>query len=258
MRRLAAAALLLLLTACSGGDDEAEIWQPSPDDRWAIQYSGELDVPDGVDVIDVDMQETPASVIDDLHADGLEVVCYISAGSWEPYRDDADDYPEEILGESYEGWEDERWFDIRSEALRPLLSARIETAREKGCDGIDPDNVNGYQNDTGFDLTADDQLEFNRWLFDEVHSHGMAVGLKNDLDQAAELVDHVEFQVNEECIQFDDCAALSVFVDAGKPVWSIEYEGDPESVCATATDLGFATWIKDLSLDAGGTECPLP
>lgn len=204
------------------------------------------------------MEETSASVIEGLHDDGLRVVCYLSAGSWEPYRSDAADFPSSLLGEAYEGFEDERWFDIRSAALRPLLTARIERAAEKGCDAVDPDNVNGFENDTGFPLTALDQLVFNRWLFAEVHDHGMAVGLKNDLAQAAELVDEVEFQVNEECIQYDDCADLSVFTDAHKPVWSIEYSGAPSSVCAEAERLGFATWIKDLTLSAEGHECPVP
>ena len=87
----------------------------------------------------------------------------------------------------------------------------------------------------------------------------MAVGLKNDLAQAAELVDDVEFQVNEECIQYDDCEPLAVFVEADKPVWSIEYEGSPVvRLPRQAEDLGFATWIKPMTLDAPGHECPIP
>jgi hypothetical protein len=252
-------ALLLVLTACGiAASDDETIWQPSPSDRWHIQYTGSLSVPDGVDVVNIDMEETSSSVIAGLHDDGIRVVCYLSAGSWEPYRSDASAFPDSILGNAYEGFEDERWFDIRSPELRPLLAARIARAAEKGCDAVDPDNVNGFENDTGFPLTAGDQLAFNRWLFAEVHDHGMAVGLKNDLAQAAELVDEVEFQVNEECIQYDDCSALAVFVDADKPVWSIEYQGTPSSVCPEAERLGFATWIKDPSLSAEGHECPVP
>lgn len=258
VRRLALL-LVVALAACGGGGDGASsIWQPSPADRWHIQYAGELEVPEGVDVVDLDMEETSASTIAALHDDGIRVVCYISAGSWEPYRSDAAAFPSDLLGEAYEGWEDERWFDIRAPELRPLLADRIERAADKGCDALDPDNVNGFENDTGFPLTADDQLAFNRWLFAEAHRHGLAVGLKNDLAQAAELVDHVEFQVNEECIQYDDCAALDVFTDAGKPVWNIEYEGTPAAVCAAAAEHRLTTWLKDPSLSAAGHECPTP
>jgi hypothetical protein len=262
---LVTGSLLCALAACGSSSPDAGsaapadgIWRPSPSDRWHIQYAGPLDVPDGVDVVDLDMEDTPASVIADLQDDGTRVVCYLSAGSWEPYRSDASDFPDALLGEAYEGFEDERWLDIRAPSLRPLLTARIEAAADKGCDGVDPDNVNGFENDTGFPLTADDQLAFNRWLFAEVHDHGMAVGLKTDRSQAAELVDEVDFHVDEECIQYDDCAPLEVFVDAGKPVWSIEYQGSPESVCARARSSGFATWIKTLDLTAEGHECPLP
>lgn len=257
MRRHLVILVVLVVASCGGGDDDA-IWQPSLADRWHIQYSGELEVPEGVDVVDIDMEETSEATISGLQDDGIRVVCYLSAGSWEPYRDDADDFPDELLGEAYVGFEDERWLDIRAPALRPLLTARIATAADKGCDAVDPDNVNGYQNETGFPLTADDQLEFNSWLFAEVHDHGMAVGLKNDLDQVDELVDDVEFQVNEECLQYGDCDPLSAFVDVGKPVWSIEYEGEASIVCPRAQAHRFATWIKDMSLSAEGHECPLP
>lgn len=232
-------------------------WRPAPGATWAIQYSGELDVPDGVDVIDLDAEETSAATIEALHGRGVRVVCYLSAGSWEPYRADADAFPDEVRGRAYEGFEDERWLDVRSPAVRPLVAARIARAAEKGCDAVDPDNVNGSENDTGFPLTEADQVAYDRWLFDEVHRAGMAVGLKNGLDLVPQLIGWVDFQVDEECIEQGTCDALAPFVEAGKPVWSIEYTGDPAVVCAEAADLGFATVIKDLDLGPGGTACPV-
>ncbi len=38
------------------------------------------------------------------------------------------------------------------------MEARLGLATRKGCDGVDLDNVNGYDNDTGFPLTYDDQI----------------------------------------------------------------------------------------------------
>jgi len=232
-------------------------WKPEPGQPWHVQYAGDLAVPDGVEVVNLDMEETSGEVISDLQGQGIRVVCYLSAGSWEPYRADADDFPDEILGDAYEGFEDERWLDIRSSELRPLLAARITRAVEKGCDAIDPDNVNGFENETGFPLTVEDQITFNRWLFDEVHRAGVAVGLKNGLSQVDELIGWVEFQVNEECIEQDDCRALEPFVAADKPVYSIEYAGDPGEVCTEAARLGFATVIKDLDLGPDGHACPV-
>ena len=57
-----------------------------------------------------------------LHAQGRKVICYFSAGSWEPYRPDSGDYPNEVMGGPVEGWPDERWLDVRRvDLLRPLL-----------------------------------------------------------------------------------------------------------------------------------------
>ena len=64
-----------------------------------------------------------------------------------------------MLGKQYEGFPEERWLDIRRiDLLAPILRARIDACRAKGFDGVDPDNLNGFENDTGFPLTATDQL----------------------------------------------------------------------------------------------------
>ena len=59
------------------------------------------------------------------------------------------------------------------------MLARLDLAQQRGCDGVEPDNVQSYDDDTGFELTAADQLAFNRRVADEAHARGLAVGLKN-------------------------------------------------------------------------------
>ena len=94
-----------------------------------------------------------------LHALGREVVCYVSAGSYEDWRPDAAQSPAAVKGEGLSGSPGEQWLDIANGyALRPLIEARIDLCRSKGFDGIELDNVDGYQNDAGFPLTANDQL----------------------------------------------------------------------------------------------------
>jgi hypothetical protein len=53
---------------------------------------------------DVDLYETPQSVIDGLRAQGSKVACYFSAGSYENWRDDAHLFPKEVLGNDMKGW----------------------------------------------------------------------------------------------------------------------------------------------------------
>lgn len=150
-------------------------------------------------------------------------MCYFSAGSWENWRPDAQDYPTDILGNDYDGWPGEKWVDIRDDRLKPILTARLDLARNKGCDGVDPDNVNGYDNDTGFPITAPDQLAFNRWLAQQAHDRGLFIALKNNSNQAADLVNDFDAVVSEECYVHDKCDLFNPFLSANKPVWNIEY-----------------------------------
>jgi hypothetical protein len=127
--------------------------------------------------------------------------------------------------------------------------------REKGFSAVDPDNVDGYANSTGFPLTGTDQLTFNRWLAATAHAHGLSIGLKNDLDQIPELVDDFDFAVNEQCYQYVECSAMRPFTDAGKAVFHIEYSTSPTSYCPMTTAMGFSSLLKDLSLSATRRAC---
>jgi len=69
--------------------------------------------------------------------------------------------------------------------------------KEKGCDGVEPDNVDGYTNDTGFNLTSNDQIQYNKFLANEAHQRGLSIGLKNNLDQIEVLEPFFDFAVNE-------------------------------------------------------------
>jgi hypothetical protein len=279
---VAAVALLLVgavLTGCSSHGDAADrtagtpppathpaslpapvalppgAWRPRPGLTWQVQYAGRIDPTLDVDVFDVDSEDTSEVTVHRIHDHGGRVLCYFSAGSWEPYRSDKDRFAKAMIGRSYAGFRDERWVDIRVPVLRQILATRLDRAKAKGCDGVDPDNVNGYQSPTGFDLTAGEQLRFNVWLFNEAHRRGLAVALKNDLSQVDELVPYVDLQVNEECIEQQECGLLRPFTKAGKPVLSIEYRGSRAAVCAEADRLGFSTVRKHLSLNAWRDAC---
>ena len=75
---------------------------------------------------------------------GKKVICYFSAGSYEDWRPDASEFKKEDLGRDLDGWPGEKWLDLDSENVRRVMKGRVELAKEKGCDGVDPDNVDGY------------------------------------------------------------------------------------------------------------------
>jgi len=185
-----------------------------------------------------------------LHKKDRVVICYLSAGSWEEYRSDAENFPESVLGKPLDGWPDERWLDIREiDILAPLLRSRMDLAVAKGCDGIEPDNVDGYSNDSGFPLTSADQLRFNRWLSDEAHRRGLSIGLKNDLDQVNELVDDFDWALNEQCFFYNACELLYPFIVKGKAVFGVEYDLAQNQFCNKANAMNFDWLKKKLSLD---------
>lgn len=219
--------------------------------RMHIQYSGEIDLNQPVDAYNLDLFDTEPAVIQGLHDKGIFVMCYFSAGSFEDWREDAAQFPQEILGREMGGWPDEIWLDIRQiDLLKPIIESRLEITVQKGCDGVDPDNVNGFENETGFPLDYEDQLAFNIFLSNAAHERGLAIGLKNDLEQIPDLLPYFEWAINEECFSYKECEALSPFIQFGKPVFVIEYELAPQEFCPQAHELKFNAQQKDWELDA--------
>jgi hypothetical protein len=234
----------------------ATLWRPASGTTWQWQLSGALDTSVAVQVYDIDLFDNDASVVAALHAQGRRVVCYFSAGSHEPGRPDSGDFPAAVLGSALQGWPDERWLDIRRlDLLGPIMERRLDLCRQRGFDGVEADNVDGYSNGTGFPLTAADQLAYNRFLARAAHARGLSIGLKNDLAQVAELEPDFDFAVNEECFAFSECDLLAPFVRAGKAVLNVEYDLDTASFCADARRRGFSSMRKNLALDAFREPC---
>ncbi len=198
---------------------------------------------------DIDLFDAPQNVIDTLHAQGKVVICYMEVGGWENWRPDASQFPTSVIGRS-NGWAGEKWIDIRQiNELAPIMRARLDLAVSKRCDGIEPDLDDGYTNNTGFPLTYQDQITYNRWIAAEAHARNLSIGLKNDVEQAADLVHDFDWTLNEECHQYNECNLLSPFIKAGKAVFNAEYQGDPVTFCPAANIAGFSTLKLPLSLD---------
>ena len=240
--------------------DAGSWWQPEPGLSWQIQYTGEVDLSLNVDIYNLDLFETSAEEIEALHARGVLVICYLNAGAWEDWRPDSADFPEEVLGRDYTGWPGERWLDIRRmDALAPLITARLDLCAAKGFDGVDPDNLDGYTNATGFDLTADDQLAYNRWLAEAAHARGLGIGLKNDSDQAGELAAIFDWATVESCFNEGWYTQLAPFTETGKPIFAIEYTDNNIALtdfCDLAADLSIDALLKQRQLDGWREACP--
>ncbi|WP_327006500.1 endo alpha-1,4 polygalactosaminidase [Dactylosporangium sp. NBC_01737] len=231
-------------------------WKPAVGVTWQWQLTGTLDPSVAVDVYDVDAVTTSAADVARLKAAGRRVICYVNVGAHEDFRADAGNFPESVRGRGLEGWPGEKWLDIRRwDTLAPLLEARFKVCKDKGFDAVEPDNVDGYANNSGFPLTAADQLTFNRRVADLAHRLGLGVGLKNDVEQAQALEPAFDFAVNEECAHYDECDTLKVFIAAGKPVFHVEYDVDTAKFCPKTTALRFSSMKKKQDLDAWRQVC---
>ena len=261
MRRAIAVAVALALGACGAQSAEppaaaAGIWKPRPGVSWQIQLQGKVSLRHRARVYTVDGADSPASLVRSLHARGRKVVCYFSAGTYENYREDRAMIPDSVRGKTLADWPEEQWLDIRQiDALGPVIRSRLDTCRRKGFDGVDFDNVDGYTQDSGFPITADDQLRFNRFLAEEAHARGLAAGLKNDLEQIPALVRDFDFAINEQCFQFRECGRLRPFIGAGKAVFPLEYRIRPARFGPRARRLRFSSVYKRLSLRSYRVPC---
>ncbi|KTD36311.1 hypothetical protein Lnau_1295 [Legionella nautarum] len=221
--------------------------------KWNIILTKPLKFKESVPVYDIDGFDNTAETVAKIHAQNAKAICYINAGAWENWRPDKRDFPADLKGKT-NGWSGEKWLDIRQTTLlMPIMQARINMCKNKGFDAVDFDNVDGFRNKTGFPLTAADQAKYNSLLANMTHQAGLAVGLKNDLDQIELLEPYFDFAVNEQCFFYKECNQLTPFINANKAVLNIEYELKPSRFCAKAKSMYFSSIRKDLEL----TEVPV-
>ena len=242
---LACAALLLAV-----GQARAASWWTLPaHPTWYWQLTGTVNNNEPVEIYDIDGFENSAEEVALLHAQGKHVVCYIDVGTAEKFRPDYDEFPKSVLGKP-NGWPGERWLDIRQlSVLEPIMTKRFEMCKEKGFDAVEPDNMEGYANKTGFPLTAQEQLTYNLWVASEVHSLGMAVLQKNDGEQTVEQEPYFDGALSEECNQFDECSDFDPYLAVGKPVLNAEYKLKKRRFCAADEAAGIMGARFNLALN---------
>jgi len=241
-------------------------WQPAVGTKWQIilksgdaaPISTSVDAP----IYDIDLFDNNKTVISDLQKMGRKVICYFSAGSFEDWRVDAGDFHPADKGLELDGWPGEKWLNVTSPNVRKIMEARLDIAVEKGCDGVDPDNIDGYDNKNGLDLTEAQAIDYVNWLASQSHSRGLSVGLKNGGGIIDSVIDNMQWCVNEQCGEFKECDTYASFIQADKPVFHIEYpKGDStndnesvttsqaKSACTANSSGNFSTVIKNMDLD---------
>ncbi len=203
-----------------------------------------------VDAYDIDGFEASQLEVDALHNKGIHVICYIDVGTYEPFRPDAESFPASVQGSSVEGFTEEKWLDVRQlSTLEPIMAQRIQMCKEKGFDAVEPDNIDGWENDTGFPLTAADSNTYDEWVAGEVHAQGMAVFQKNDGEQTNVLDSSFDGAVSEQCNEFNECSNFEPYLAKGEPVLNAEYNVATSAFCPSDLATGIEGARFGINLD---------
>ncbi|KAH8725337.1 glycoside hydrolase superfamily [Phaeosphaeriaceae sp. PMI808] len=217
--------------------------------------------PTDAPVWDIDLFDSPASTIKSFKAAGKIVICYFSAGTAEDWREDYRTFPAGDLGKVLPEWPNEKWVRTGSQSIRRIMATRIKLAADKGCDAIDPDNIDGYQNDNGLNLRNTDAIDYMKWMKQEAAKYGMQIGLKNSVDIVNTLAPIMDFAVNEQCAQLGECRVYDQFLTLNKPVFHIEYPTPLNEAatrgnsCTGAGVNGTSTILKDVKLNGKTYYC---
>ncbi|KAG8630989.1 hypothetical protein KVT40_000129 [Elsinoe batatas] len=254
---------------------QSQIWQPSAGTTWQYVLGHRVKLDHTIEQTSVwiiDLFDTAADDVAELHRRGRKVIAYFSAGSYENWRPDATRFPAPDMGKKLDDWEGEKWIRTSSPSVREIMTARMDLAVQKGFDGIDPDNVDGYDNKNGLGLTKNDAVDYVLWLAREAHSRGLAVGLKNANDIIPRVIREMQWCVQEQCVQYGDEDEYLPFIRQGKPVFHVEYPkgedtdskkcnnekevtGKQLQKCIRAREMGFSTIIKNIKLDQWIQRC---
>lgn len=159
------------------------------------------------DFVVFDLLDTPAADFTTCADMGAQMLCYFSS-QYEEWRDDADSFG--ALGEMLDGWPGEYWVDPTDPQNLAVMTARLDVALEKGCAGIDLDNID-----------RDGHEDYVSAIFSAARDRGLLVSQKNGIEKIELFWDLVDLYQNEQCQEYDECQA---YEGLGRPVHNIEYQ----------------------------------
>lgn len=210
-------------------------------------------------VYDIDGFDNPASTVAALHHAGDRVICYVEVGAVESYRPDSSRFPVSALGDDVPGYPDERYLDVTASTVLPIVESRIAMCKLKGFDAVEPDIDDSYSDRTGFPITEEANIAYDRALGEYAHTLGVAWGQKNgDADgvfsQSLEPVS--DFVIDEQCFEYGTCATVATpYLKAGKAVFEVEYSLPKSQFCSMANSEGFNSLLLDPSLAGSRQPC---
>lgn len=247
------------LGGAGGGSNPGPEPQKSPLfglSSFRIQLSEQLDLSSQASLYVLDANSPTDADLAALRAQGSLVACYFSAGSFEPWRPDAAEFSESVLGNSLSNYPDERWLDITSEEVMLLMEGRIDAAAQRGCDAVYPSVVRPTGGeDSGFDLSLDSFHRYEERLADLARERGLTslYAGGSTYDAGASPYDGA---LVFGCVAGESCESWAEYAQ-GKGVYSVEFgaEDAPEASCGP-TPGDWPVLVKAEDLGAFSFPCP--
>ncbi len=231
---------------------------------------GEDNIPTSydADIVELDSFDTPKELVETLQKSNKKVFAYVSVGSWENYREDKNDFPKQIIGKVYPGWEDENFLNIKDiNKLEPIMKKRFDMIKQKGFIGVEADNLDIYTadigaNGTGFNISLDDTKKYADFLIKLSHDRNLSIGQKNAPEFVEAYGDLFDWALLEDAFFEGYADKFEIYTKNNKAVFAIEYLDNTskelflKDVCPKAKKLKFTAILKNRSLDALEYKCP--
>lgn len=221
-------------------------------------------------VYDIDGINNTASDVNNLHAMGKKVICYVEVGSAGDYYgndDGSTSYYAELkaagdLGAKMQGYP-EYYLNSNAASTISIIEKMIhDQCYQKGFDGVEPDLDDSYTDNTGFTISEANEVSYLATLSKYAHSLGLAWGLKNGGDGGTpttfipNMVPYIDFAVVEEPYYLNTINYFyPTLYKAGIAMFVAEYTNDSSaakfaSYCPQASKQNTNTALFNINLNA--------
>jgi hypothetical protein len=95
-------------------------------------------------------------------------------------------------------------------------------------------------------------VKYFKFMAGVAHDNGIAIGLKNGMDMIPEVLELMDFAVNEDCHVYNECGVYEPVTKADKAVFHVEYE---ENICRNPDGVILSSLFKPLQADTIGGQC---
>jgi len=233
-------------------------YKPLPLTSWQAQIYANININYNASMYIVDLFNTRVKFIKTMKSFNKKVICYFSAGVLNVSDEDSDNFSKFIMGNSIDNYPI-KWLDVSSDRIIHIMQSRLNLAKDKGCDGVLPSDLNEYAYNNGFNITKEQQIIYAKYIANSAHNKHLGVGLLglygvNEL--YSELEPYFDFAIGVDCHLNNTCNDLSVFSDKNKAIFDVEF-GDKyvrdknirDNMCIDTIKMNISTIVLPIELD---------